>query len=59
MDLIISCSDCKGWAGLGEIFSHRFKCNGKKPWKTFDSEYPESEECDQKQEFFKEIAGLW
>lgn len=60
MDLIISCSDCKGWAGLGEIFSHRFKCNGKKPWKTFDSEYPESEECDQKAKVFQRNSrALW
>lgn len=60
MDLVIRCSDCKGWAGLGEIFNQRFKCNGKKPWKTFNSEYPEGEECDQQARVFQRNSrALW
>ena len=61
-DLLIACDNpkCKASASLGDVFRQSFKCKGGKPWKTFDSEYPEAEKCDEKAKVFQRNSrSLW
>ncbi len=60
-DLMITCDDeCKGIASLGDVFRQSFKCRGGVPWKTFDSDYPEPEECNEKAKVFQRNSrSLW
>ncbi len=59
-DLLITCDDCDTFASLGDVFRQSFKCKGGRPWKTFDSQYPEAEECDEKAKVFQRNSrSLW
>ena len=58
-NLIIQCSDCKGKAHLGEIFSKDFKCRGARPWKTFEK-FAEYEECGERSKAYqRNQRSLW